>query len=194
MQRLWKAQSLSSRWRTIFIHFPYSKLEPREVQCHKCQERITSAWHNRSQPGSNGSCWKVWRRFLPTSFQEYVKDCVAGWKQTSELAAKPYLQGMSVVCSCLISGVSRVKASNQFAFPVLYLPTWCWPSTGPSLSLDQLTERWKRSFMRVEANTHSARRLNCTCQETSMVCTTSDIQISSTAQGFFQGQIIVFND
>ena len=115
-------------------------------------------------------------------------------KQTSELAAKAYLQGMSVVCSCPISGVSRVKAPNQFALPVLYLPTWCWPSTGPSLSLDQLTERWKRSFMRVEANTHSARRLNCTCQETSMVCTTSDIQISSTPQGFFQGQIIVFND
>lgn len=44
-------------------------------------------------------------------------------KQTSELAAKPYLQGMSVVCSCPISGVSRVKASNQFALPVLYLPT-----------------------------------------------------------------------
>ena len=115
-------------------------------------------------------------------------------KQTSEPAAKAYLQGMSVVCSCPISGVSRVKAPNQFALPVLDLPTWCWPSTGPSLSLDQLTERWKRSFMRVEANTHSARRLNCTCQETSMVCTTSDIQISSTPQGFFQGQIIVFND
>ena len=88
MQRLWKVQSLSSRWLTIFIHFPYSKLEPREVQCHKCQERITSAWHNRSQAGSNGSCWKVWRRFLPTSFQEYVKDCVAGWKADSWACSK----------------------------------------------------------------------------------------------------------
>jgi len=44
-------------------------------------------------------------------------------QKTPELAAKAYLQGMSVVCSCPISGVNRVKASNQFALPMLYLPT-----------------------------------------------------------------------
>ena len=44
-------------------------------------------------------------------------------KQTPELAAKAYLQRMSVVCSSPISGVNRVKGPNQLGLPVLYLPT-----------------------------------------------------------------------
>ena len=44
-------------------------------------------------------------------------------KKQTELAVKAYLQRMSVVCSCPISGVNHVKASNQFALPVIYFPT-----------------------------------------------------------------------
>ena len=45
-------------------------------------------------------------------------------KLTLTVAAKTYLQRLSIIWTSLMSDVNRVKATNQFALPVLTYPMW----------------------------------------------------------------------
>ena len=45
------------------------------------------------------------------------------------VAAKPYLQRLSIIWTSLLSHTNRIKVANQFALPVLTHPMWTqqWP-------------------------------------------------------------------
>ena len=58
------------------------------------------------------------------------------------VAAKTYLQRLSIIWTSLMSDVNRVKATNQFALPVLTYPMWTrhWPLGEPQ-SIDRETRK-----------------------------------------------------
>ena len=58
------------------------------------------------------------------------------------VAAKTYLQRLSINWTSLMSDVNRVKATNQFALPVLTYPMWTrhWPLEEPQ-SIDRETRK-----------------------------------------------------
>ena len=63
-------------------------------------------------------------------------------KLTLTVAAKTYLQRLSIIWTSLMSNVNRVKATNQFALPVLTYPMWTqhWPLGEPQ-SIDRETRK-----------------------------------------------------
>ena len=58
------------------------------------------------------------------------------------VAAKTYLQRLSIIWTSPMSDANRVKATNQFALPVLTYPMWTqhWPLGEPQ-SLDRETRK-----------------------------------------------------
>ena len=58
------------------------------------------------------------------------------------LAAKPYLQRLSIIWTSRLSDANRLKATNQFALPVLTYPMWTqqWP-LGELQSTDRETRK-----------------------------------------------------
>ena len=67
-------------------------------------------------------------------------------KLALECAAKVYLRRLSVIWSSPLSDINRVRASNQYAMPVLiYL---MWTHTGQSQNCELLTEKLERSSVK----------------------------------------------
>ena len=58
------------------------------------------------------------------------------------LAAKPYLLWLSIIWASRLSDANRLKATNQFALPVLTYPMWTqqWP-LGELQSTDRETRK-----------------------------------------------------